>query len=190
MVRLRRVAVAFFVALAFVSTVPVVHAEELIARFSGDWIGTGQLLFGPQYGQEFHCELNGKPSASQMRFDMRGRCWSGLLSAPVTAQLRYNAETRQYYGAFMDGAEGQGADIVGARDGEAISLKLMRGALQGRLVAETVNADQMKVMMFYRDVPNDRELPVVAMGFARKGATDKLPDYLPDFVTGSIKPKN
>ncbi len=189
MYRLRRLAMALC-AIVLVSTMPVVQAEELIARFSGEWIGTGQLLFGPQYGQEFHCELNGKPSASQMRFDMRGRCWSGLLSAPVTAQLRYNAETRQYYGAFMDGAEGQGADIVGARDGEAISLKLMRGALQGRLVAETVNADQMKVMMFYRDVPNNRELPIVAMGFARKGATDKLPDYLPDFVTGSITPRN
>ncbi len=179
---------ALSAALAAAAALPA-KADELMVRFSGEWAGTGQLLFGPQYGEEFHCELKGNPSDSRLSFGMSGRCWMGFLSAPVTAQLRYNAETRQYYGEFLDGADGRGVDIVGARAGEAISLKLMRGALQGRITAETVSADQMKVMMYYRDVQNNRELPVVAMGFARKG-TAGLPDYLPGFVTGAITPRN
>ena len=183
----RVLAILLSAALAIATALPAA-AEELMTRFSGEWVGTGLLLFGPQYGTEFQCELKGEPSASRVNFDLGGRCSIGILSAPVTARLRYNADTRQYFGEFLDGADGQGADIVGAQAGDGISLRLMRGRLQGRLTAETVNADQMKVMLFYRDIENNRDLPVVAMGFARKG-TGALPDYLPGFVTGSIAPR-
>ena len=57
----------------------------------------------------------------------------GSLSAPINAKLRYNADTRQFYGDFMGGAEGDGVDLVGARAGQGFSLKLMRGSTQGRL---------------------------------------------------------
>lgn len=185
----RILALALSAALAAVAAALPARADELMTRFSGDWVGTGQLLFGPQYGATFNCELKGNPSDSRVNFNLTGRCSMGGLSAPVAARLRYNTSTRQYYGEFLDGADGQGADIVGARAGDAISLRLMRGRLQGRLTAETVNSDQMKVMLFYRDIENNRELPVVAMGFARRG-TGNLPDYLPGFVTGSITPRN
>lgn len=45
----------------------------------------------------------------------------------------------------------------------------------------------MKVTMFLRENATDREVPVAAMGFARKGAAEALPDYLPDVVTGSVR---
>ncbi|MGH6922937.1 MAG: hypothetical protein ACRED5_04125 [Propylenella sp.] len=67
------------------------------------------------------------------------------------------------------GVRSSGADMVGAAAGTGISPKLMRGALQGKLTAEKVTADQMKVMLYYRDTQNSRDLPTVAMGFARKG---------------------
>ncbi len=34
-------------------------ATSFMQRFSGDWIGTGQLLFGAEPRPEFACELNG-----------------------------------------------------------------------------------------------------------------------------------
>lgn len=181
----------FFAALC-AAAIPARAAEDAVdfmTRFSGEWLGTGQLLVGAENGLKFSCELDGDPSRTRLTFGMKGRCWMGALSAPVNAQLRYNAETNRFYGEFMDGSRGSGLDIVGARSGDGFSLQLTRGAAQGRLTAETVNADQMKIMIFYRDRKNNRELPVVAMGFTRKSAgAIGLPDYLPNVVTGSVRP--
>ena len=178
-------------ALAGASAVRANEAADFMQRFSGSWLGTGQLLFGSENGLQFHCELNGNPSRTQLTFAMKGRCWMGGISAPVHARLRYNAETKRFYGEFMDGADGNGVDMIGERDGEGFSLRLSRGVAQGRLAAETVNSDQMRVMMFYRDRANNRELPVVAMGFTRKEASAMgLPHFLPEVLTGSLSPAN
>ena len=155
-------------------------------KFSGAWLGTGQLLIGSDNGLQFHCELNGDPSRTRLTFGMTGRCWMGRLSAPVHAQLRFYAEGDRFYGEFMDGAKGDGVDVVGEGAGEGFAMQLSRGPVQGRLVADAVNADQLKVMLYYKSRAQSREIPVVAMGFTRKDAGATLPDYLPETVTGSI----
>ncbi len=166
------------------------RAEQMMTRFSGAWVGTGQVLLGGQYGAMFRCELKGSPNGAQDRFDLSGRCWMGAMSAPVSAELRYNSDTHEYYGEFLGGADGMGADIVGARAGEALSLRLVRGDMQGRLTAAKVGAEQMKVMLYYRDPQTSQELLAAAMGFARPDA-NSLPNYMPSFsTTGSIKPGN
>jgi hypothetical protein len=157
-----------------------------MSRFSGAWLGTGELLLGSDSGMKFNCELNGNPSKSQLSFGMKGKCWMGALSAPVHARLRYNEDTNEFYGEFMGGADEDGADLMGARKGDGFSLKLSRGTAQGRLAAETVNADQMTITIFFRDRANNRELPVVAMGFTRKDTGATLPDYKSGVVTGSM----
>lgn len=145
-------------------------AAEFMARFSGDWTGAGELLVGPETGLQFNCDLSGEPSRTQLTFGMKGRCGLGALSAPVHARMRYNAETNRFYGEFMDGARGDGLDIVGARAGDGFSLQLTRGAAQGRLTAEAVTPDELRIVIFYVDRANNRELPVAAMGLTRKGA--------------------
>ncbi len=170
------------------ATTPPSQADELMARFSGEWVGTGQLLYGPR-NTFFRCELKGDQSDAPSHLYLTGRCWMGKMSAPVSARLRYNAGARQYHGAFMDGAAGFGADITGTRSGGGLSLRLTRSDMQGRLTAEPVNRDQMKVMLYYNDPKSDRERPVAAMGFARPDA-NSLPNYMPDIVTGSITPQN
>jgi hypothetical protein len=167
-----------FGALLVASTVLPARADDtakFIQRFSGSWIGSGQILVGTTV--EFACELNGDPSEKQLTFGMSGTCRMGSLSAPIHAQLRYNADTRQFYGQFMDGAAGAGVDLVGARAGQGFSLRLVRGATQGRLAAETIGKNEMKVVIYYKDPKSDNELPVVAMGFTRK-----------EVITGSIAP--
>lgn len=159
-------------------------AAQLMHRFSGDWRGTGRVLVGPDHGSKFHCALAGEPSRSEMSFTMNGKCWVGQLSALVRARLRYNAETDRFYGAFLDGADGDGVDIVGTRSGDGFVMSLSRGMAQGRLTAVPVGRNQMKVMISLLDRANDREIPVVAMGFAKEGATS-LPLYEPD-TTGSV----
>lgn len=157
-------------------------------RFSGDWVGTGKVLIGPQTGLEFHCELSGdKRQRTILEFKMRGRCWMGALSGSVHASLRYNRETDQFYGEFMDGADGDGVDIVANEAAPGISMRLSRGTIRGNLVAEPVNGDQMRVLMTLIEPLGTREVPVVAMGYVRKeAAAIGLPPYVPDVVTGSI----
>ena len=173
----RVLAIAASAALLLATTALPARADDaahFMQRFSGKWVGTGQLLFVTTGTSEFACDLNGDPSETQLTFAMTGTCRMGSLAAPIHAQIRYNADTRQFYGQFMDGAAGSGVDLVGARAGQGFSLKLVRGATQGRLTAETVGKNQMKVVMYYKTSSGD-EVPVVAMGFTRK-----------DVVTGSI----
>ena len=182
----RVLSLAFAVALSLGSAARASDAADFISNFSGEWLGSGQILFGSENGLEFHCALNGNPSRTQLTFGMRGRCWMGSLSAPVHAQLRFHAATDQFYGEFMDGADGDGVDVVGRRAGGGFSMQLSRGPIQGRLSAEAVNADQMVVMLYYHSRLQNRDVPVVAMGFTRKDAGMTLPDYLPETLAGSV----
>jgi hypothetical protein len=161
------------------------EASLFMQRFSGEWRGTGRVLVGPDHGTKFHCALAGDRSGDQISFQMTGKCWIGRLSAPVHARLRYNADTNRYYGAFRDGAEGNGVDIVGARDGDGFVMNLTRGIAQGRLTAEPVGSSQMKVMISLVDRANEREIPVLAMGLAKEGAVS-LPHYYEPGITGSV----
>lgn len=189
-------ALCLSLAIGFASILSIVAADRanagddaarFIERFSGEWRGTGKLLIGPDTGMKFHCSLNGDPSRSQMTFGMKGKCWAGRLSAPVFARLHYNRDNNKFYGDFMDGAEGDGVDIVAERAGKGFSMWLSRDQLQGELVANPAGESKMTIMISLIDHKNDRKIPVVAMGFARKGA-DSLPHYDP-VVTGALKKK-
>lgn len=160
-------------------------AARFMERFSGEWRGTGKLLIGPDTGTKFHCALNGDPSRTQLTFGMKGKCWMGRLSAPVFARLRYNGDNNRFYGDFMDGAEGDGVDIVAERKGNGFSMWLSRGELQGELVASPAGKSKMTILISLIDHRRDRKIPVVAMGFAREGA-DGLPPYDP-VVTGALE---
>ncbi|MCF1503312.1 hypothetical protein [Afifella sp. H1R] len=188
---------AFFVAalaicIPALAPQPAAAADEdavaFMERFGGEWRGSGRLLIGPESGLRFHCALNGDPSRSMMAFGMTGKCWTGSLSAPVYAKLRYNGDQKRFFGSFMDGAEGDGANIVGERDGEGFMLKLMRGELQGLLNAEPAGDGKMTILLSLYDPNSRRSIPVAAMGFARAGS-DSLPIYDPA-ITGSIEPGN
>ena len=161
--------------------------QELLGRYAGEWIGSGQLLFGPQTGLQFHCELDGKPSRTQPHLRMTGRCWMAGLSARVHGLVRYDEHTDRIKGEFMGGAAGQGVDISGSPVANGVALDLSRPPAEGRVAAENINANQMTVMMYLGDPASDREVAVAAMGFTRKEASAVgLPRYLPEIPTGSI----
>jgi hypothetical protein len=164
-------------------------AADFMQRFGGRWIGSGQVLIGPEDGLEFQCSLDGDPSRTRLTFGMTGRCWMGRLGARIHARLRYNPETNRFYGDFLGGSEGDGVDVVGVRDGDGFSLDLSRGSVQGRLAAEAIGSDEMRVIIFYRDPTANRELPIVAMGFTRSqsGAAGPVGGRS-DYATGTTGP--
>lgn len=144
-------------------------AADFMEKFSGEWQGTGNIFVGEDL--TFTCELNGNPSRTQMTFLMTGRCAMAGMSAAVDASLHYNRDTREFYGIFLGGAEGDGLDVVGMRDGEGFSLFLTRGGVQGRLIADAVTPDELKIVVYYRDRSRNRDIPVIGMGFVRAGAS-------------------
>ena len=167
-----------------VATAEENDAAEFMERFSGEWRGTGKLLVGPETGMKFHCALNGDPSRTELTFGMTGKCWAGRLSAQVHARLHYNAETNRFYGDFMDGAEGNGVDVIGKRKGKGFSMTLSRGTAQGELIAKPAGRNKMTITILLKDSTRTRSMAVAAMGFARKGEKH-LPIYDP-VVTGSL----
>jgi len=183
-----RRAAAFLIALASLGPAPAAAAPKdatlFVGQFAGEWRGTGKVLFGPQRGLKFHCALNGLTAPAATSFRMTGRCWSGLLSAKVHAELRYDPKTRRFQGGFMGGAKGDGVDIVGGRRGKGFSLQLSRGAARGELAATPVNDGQMRVSILLTDPRGKRSIPVVAMGFARPGETS-LPLYEPAMTSAA-----
>ena len=108
---------------------------------------------------------------------MTGTCRMGSLAAPVNAQLRYNADTNEFYGQFMDGAEGIGVDIVG----DARRQGLFAEARARRDAGAADRRDRRQERDEGRDVStrpkSGDEMPVVSMGFTRK-----------EVITGSIAP--
>jgi hypothetical protein len=159
-------------------------AAIFMERFSGEWRGTGRLLVGPENGLKFHCALDGDPSRTELTFGLSGKCWAGRLTGRVYARLHYNAETNRFYGDFLDGAEGNGVDVIGERKGNGFSLLLSRGMAQGELIAKPAGRNKMTVTILLSDSTRKLSLPVAAMGFARKGEKH-LPIYDP-VVTGSL----
>ena len=49
--------------------------------------------------------LKGDPDKSKLTFGMSGTCRMGTLAAPINAKLRYNADTRQFYGQIVSELE-------------------------------------------------------------------------------------
>ncbi len=163
-------------------------AVRFMEQFTGEWLGTGRLLVGPETGLRFHCALDGNPSRTELTFNMNGKCWAGKLSGLIHARLHFNAETNRFYGDFLGGAEDNGVDVVGKRKGSGFSLLLSRGMAKGELIAKPAGRNKMTITILLSDSTRKRSIAVAAMGFARKGETH-LPVYDP-VVTGSVKDRS
>jgi hypothetical protein len=159
-------------------------AARFMDQFSGEWLGTGRLLIGPELGMRFHCALDGDPSRTELTFGLNGKCWAGKLTGRIYARLHFNAETNRFYGDFLDGAEANGVDVIGERKGKGFSLALSRGMAKGELIAEPAGRNKMTITILLKDSTGKRSVAVAAMGFARKGEKH-LPLYDP-VVTGSV----
>ena len=80
----RALALALGAALAF-SAMPASADDGTVAfmqRFSGAWIGSGQVLVGTDTGFEFACTLNGDPDGTKLTFDMRGASLGSVKRVP------------------------------------------------------------------------------------------------------------
>jgi hypothetical protein len=155
-------------AAAFMAAIPVAHAQENDRRFfssvAGEWSGPGEIVAGKYAGTKFVCNFTGATPADRVGMSLDGGCRVGLFTQRMSARIE--RQRQGYRGTFMDGAAGQGLDIVsGAVTGREVVFSLNRNALNGAMQARLPDPNTMHVTISVR--VDDTMVPVIGVNLSR-----------------------
>lgn len=146
-----------------------VHASEKDKRFfskvQGEWSGPGEIVAGKYKGTRFTCNFTGATPDGKVGMSLDGGCRVGLFTQKMSASVEHKGR-QGYRGTFMDGAIGEGLDVVGGNvSGERVTLTLNRNQLNGAMLARLPNDDTMHVTVSVK-VENEM-VPVIGMNLKR-----------------------
>lgn len=159
-----------FAAFAMVTNSSVdAQASEKDKRFfnkvQGNWTGPGEIVAGKYKGTRFTCNFTGETSNGKIGVSLDGGCRVGLFTQKMSATIEHKGK-QGYRGTFMDGAVGEGLDVVGGNiSGQKAVLTLNRKQLDGAMLANLPDDDTMHVTV---SVKVDNQLvPVIGMNLKR-----------------------
>jgi len=134
--------------------------EQFFRQVSGQWSGPGEIVAGKYKGTKFVCNFAGGSPDGKIGMSLDGGCRVGMFTQPMSASVQRSGKT--YSGSFLDGAEGQGLDVVGGsvRNNKAV-FKILRNKLSGAMSAHMVDADKMNVTISVH--VEDELVPVIGM---------------------------
>ena len=136
----------------------------------GQWSGPGEIVAGKYKGTKFNCSFSGETQRTAVGLALDGSCRVGIFSQKMRAEVTKDGVS--YKGAFLDGAQGKGLDIIsGNVDGNQIVVGLDRKQLKGAMIAKLTGRDKLNISISVR-VANDL-VPVLGMSLARGEATIK-----------------
>lgn len=132
---------------------------------AGVWQGPGEIVAGKYAGTKFNCRLTGDPvKSAEAGITMDGTCRVGVFSQKMSATI-HKIDGR-YEGAFLDGAKGEGLDVVSGRiDGERAIMAITRRQLDGAMVASMDGEHTMNVTISVK--VGETMVPVIGMTLAR-----------------------
>lgn len=169
--RVNRTAILSFAAVLPVLAAPVAAFsadgdEQFFRSVQGVWTGPGEIVAGKYKGTKFTCRLNGSTPDGKVGMKLDGSCRVGVFSQRMSATVERKG--RGYRGIFLDGAAGEGLDIVsGSVDGKKVTFSISRNQLNGSMSARLPNKDSMNVSV---SVKVDRQMiRVIAMDLKRTG---------------------
>lgn len=153
--------------LSFVST--EVQASEKDKRFfssvEGDWTGPGEIVAGKYKGTRFTCSFKGATPDGKLGMSLDGGCRVGLFTQKMSAKVEHS-RAKGYSGSFMDGAKGEGLDVVGGNvTGRKVTLALHRNELNGAMLANMPDDDTMHVTVSVKVA--SQMVPVIGMNLKR-----------------------
>ncbi|MCP4316220.1 MAG: hypothetical protein GY789_09430 [Hyphomicrobiales bacterium] len=139
--------------------------KDFFESVAGQWSGPGEIVAGKYKGTKFVCKLSGGPSAEHAAgVTMDGRCRVGIFSQKMSAFI--GQQGSDYTGRFLDGAEGEGLDIIsGQITGNKIVVGINRKRLNGAMVAHLEEPNVMNVTISVR--VRDELIPVIGMTLSR-----------------------
>lgn len=138
--------------------------ETFFRSVRGEWVGPGEIVAGKYKGTKFTCTLTGATPDGKIGMSLDGSCRVGVFTQKMSASIERRG--KNYRGRFLDGAVGQGLDIVGGNvSGSRVVMALNRNELNGAMLANMKGKDAMNVTVSVRV---DKQLvPVIGMNLKR-----------------------
>jgi hypothetical protein len=160
------------VAGSLVGGVASATANERDKRFfeqvAGEWSGPGEIVAGKYKGTKFNCNFKGATPDGKIGMSLDGGCRVGLFTQKMSATVEHKGR-QGYRGSFMDGAIGQGLDVIGGNvTSERVVLTLNRNQLNGAMLARMPTKDNMQVTVSVK--VEEQMVPVIGMNLKRVDA--------------------
>ncbi len=154
------------------TTAPALANDTRDAKFftkiEGKWRGPGEIVAGKYKGTKFTCDLDGTTPKSSLGMALDGQCRVGVFTQKMSASVERKG--RGYKGTFLDGAVGEGLDVVsGNVSDDRVVLTLNRKQLNGAMLARLASDNKLNVTVSVR--VGDDLVPVIGMSLDRIDAT-------------------
>ncbi len=158
-------ALAAIAALA-AATAPVRASDKtFFESVSGEWKGPGEIVAGKYKGTKFVCNLIGDPSTAKAAgLTLDGHCRVGVFNQKMSAVIIQQGKS--YTGRFLDGAAGEGLDIVsGQVRSDRVVMGINRNKLNGAMVAKLNDPETLNITVSVK--VGDTLVPVIGMTLKR-----------------------
>ena len=132
----------------------------------GKWRGPGEIVAGKYKGTKFVCTFDGDSLKNASGMNIGGSCRIGLFSQPMNALVRKAGG--KYRGKFLDGAKGEGMDVIGGRYSRSrLSVNIVRKDLRGVMVTSLNKQNRLNVTVSVH--VGKKLIPVIGMTLKRVG---------------------
>ncbi len=152
-------------------TSPAVAGQQaFFEQIEGKWRGNGEIVAGKYKGTRFRCRFDGLTAAKLAGMDIDGSCRVGMFSQKMNAVVRH--ASGRYSGKFLDGAKGEGMDVVSGRyRRNKLIVNIKRKQLVGVMVATLNGSDELGVTISVK--VQQRYIPVIGMTLKRTSGSTK-----------------
>lgn len=150
------------------ASVPASASEKdrrFFNKVEGEWSGPGEIVAGKYKGTRFTCNFTGTTPDGKIGMSLDGGCRVGLFTQKMSASVEHRGK-QGYRGTFMDGAIGQGLDVIGGDVmGKKAIFTLNRNQLDGAMLARLPDDNTMHVTVSVKVA--DQMVPVIGMNLKR-----------------------
>ncbi len=147
-----------------ISTSAFASDIKFFKGIEGKWSGPGEIVAGKYKGTKYICTFDGTNPKKGHGMIIDGSCRVGVFSQKMTAHI--TKKGKNYKGAFLDGAKGDGMDVTGGRyTRNRIIVDIIRNNLKGIMVVNLSDKNQMKAAISVRH--NKKLVPVIGMNLKR-----------------------
>lgn len=139
--------------------------RQFFERVAGEWKGPGEIVAGKYKGTKFVCNLTGDTSGPhEAGITLDGSCRVGIFTQEMSAVI--SRRKGSYTGRFLDGADGEGLDVVSGRvSGNRVVVGINRKKLNGAMIAQLNDPETLNVTISVK--VGKQLVPVIGMTLKR-----------------------